>query len=338
MPIGDSSNTGYITPDPISARVSDRGFRMGSIPGGMKSTNSGGGQLYEIPDPFSEVFDGLGIANSHYQQMSTVMYDYSDGSVTVEWQQEGAAIMRATFVHGSPYVFVNVLKGQLVLKSKAVTGPEKGIYHHAENELGIWTDVASNRATYLVVGDGDAQFTDIDSQNIGVISSTGRVTIALMPVAAELPDSAMIDQFAHYAENPIDELLIDYHVDPTSNKVTVQHHYLNQGQPVQTLAGLMPLQWKNTATAMDSQCSIRSARGTLKFSPLSEFAYELPFVGVLPSLPALQGSYDEATLNRLIDDFIAQGRMSGIANGTPIGLEKIMARLPSSLRLPTVMP
>jgi hypothetical protein len=119
MPIGDNSKTGYITPDPISARLSERGFRMGSIPGGIKSVNSGNGQLYEIPDPFSEVFDGLGIANSEYQQMSASLYDYSDDSVTVEWQQEGAAIMRTTFVHGSPYVFVNVLEGQLVLKSKA---------------------------------------------------------------------------------------------------------------------------------------------------------------------------------------------------------------------------
>jgi endoglucanase Acf2 len=308
MPIGDSSKAGYITPDPISARLSDRGFRVGSIPGGMKSLNSGHGQLYEIPDPFSEVFDGLGFVNSQYQQMTASLYDYSDGSVTVEWRQEGAVIMRATFVHGSPYVFIRVLKGQLEIKSKAASGAQKGIYYQAENELGIWTDVASNRATYLIVGDDGTEFTDIDSQSIGVISSTGRVTIALLPVDAELPDSAMIDQFAQYAGNHIDELLIDYQVDRTSNEVTVQHHYLNQGQAVKTLAGLMPLQWKNAATPVNSEYSIRSARGTLKFAPLSEFAYELPFVGVLPSLPALQGSYDEVTLKQFIDDFIGQGQ------------------------------
>jgi endoglucanase Acf2 len=307
MPIGDSARAGYITPDPISARLSERGFRMVSIPAGMDSADNGNGQFYQIPNPLSEVYDGLAIANKDYQQMTASLYDYSDGSVTVEWRQDNAAIMRATFVHGSPYVFVNLLKGQLLLKSKAANGTEKGIYHQSNNELGIWTEVAGNRATFLVIGDGDTQFTDVDSQNIGVTSTTGRITLALLPVTADLPNSAMIDLFAEYAANPIDEVMIDYKVDRTSNEVSVQHQYLNQGQAVQTLAGLMPLQWKNAATPVDSEYRIRSARGTLKFTPLSGFTYRLPFVGVLPTLPALQGSYDAATLKSLIDDFIAQG-------------------------------
>ncbi len=306
MPIGDVSKAGYLTPDPITARVSDRGFRMLSIPGGLAYKN-GNSDIYEVPGPFDEVFDGLAIANTQYQQMDAKLYDYSDGSVTVEWQQGGNAIMRATFVHGSPYVFVDVLRGELLLKSKAPNGPEKDVYYQGDNQLGLWTDVAGNRGTFLVVGDGPTQFIDAESQNTRVQNSSGRVTIALLPTADELPDAAMIDRYAQYALNRVDEVEVSYQVSDTSQAVTVTQQYLNNGQPVQTLAGLLPMAWKNAVTPINAQDQIRSSRGYTKFAPLNSFSYELPFVGVLPTLPAQADSYDVAKLTQLIDDFIAQG-------------------------------
>ncbi|MDX1341006.1 MAG: glycosyl hydrolase [Reinekea sp.] len=306
MPIGDVSKAGYITPDPITARVSNRGFRMLSIPGGLAYKN-GNADIYEVPGPFDEVFDGLAIANSQYSNMDAKLYDYSDGSMTVEWQQNGTAIMRATFVHGSPYVYVDVLRGELVLKSKAQNGPEKNVYHQSGNQLGLWTDVAGNRGTFLVVGEGDTQFIDVESQNTRVQNSSGHVTIALLPTGDALPDAGMINRYAQYALNRIDEVNISYNVSDSTQAVTITQQYLNNGQPVQTMAGLLPMAWKNAVTPVNAQDQIRSARGYTKFAPLSSFSYELPFVGVLPTLPAQPGSYDVAKLTQLIDDFIAQG-------------------------------
>ncbi|GGX65971.1 glycosyl hydrolase [Saccharospirillum salsuginis] len=307
MPIDDVSKAGYITPDPITARISDRGFRMLGIPGGIEYQN-GNSYIYAVPDPFSEVFDGLAIANSQHSQLEASLYDYSDGSVTVEWQDAGTAVMRATFVHGSPYAFVDVLSGDLLLKSKAIEGPEKGIYHQSDNALGVWTDVAGNRNTYLIVGDGPTQFDNTDAQQTRVDNASGRFTIALLPVDEALPDTAMIDQFSAYALNRIDEVRIDYTVDDTTQDVTVQHRYLNQGAPVDTLAGLMPMHWKNAVTPLNSDYHVRSARGVIRFAELSDFQYQLPFVGVLPTLPASDsGSYDPDTLAQLIREFIDQG-------------------------------
>ncbi|MDX3772994.1 glycosyl hydrolase [Chromatiaceae bacterium AAb-1] len=306
MAVNNPDRAGYITPDPITARITERGFRMLGIPAGLRY-QQGNSYIYPIPDPFSEVFDGIAIANSQYSQLQAYLYNYSDGSVTVEWQNNSTAVMRATFVHGSPYTFIDVLQGQLLLKTKAGDGPEKGVYHQQDNRLGLWTDVAGNRNTYLVVGEGPTSYSQVASDHITAANSSGRFTIALLPVSTALPDTGMINDFASYALNRVDQVQIDYSVDSVTQAVSVSHNYRFQGQPVQTLTGLMPLQWKNLTAPVSANYQIRSARGVVKFAPLNQFTYKLPFVGVLPSLPALTGSYDVATLTQLIRDFIAQG-------------------------------
>lgn len=85
MPVGDTSKSGFITPDPMTARVTDRGVRIMGIPAGMNLVNANE-NVYQIPDPFSEVFDGLAVGNTSYSSMDAYLKDHSDGSVTVEWQ------------------------------------------------------------------------------------------------------------------------------------------------------------------------------------------------------------------------------------------------------------
>ena len=101
-------------------------------------------------DPFSEVFDGIGIANDSFDDMQAFASASSDGSVTVEWQAQEQKIMTATFVHGSPYVFVDVFAGDLQLKTLRDDGGEKGIYFQDENSLGLWTSVSGNSNYYLM--------------------------------------------------------------------------------------------------------------------------------------------------------------------------------------------
>ncbi|NVJ60840.1 MAG: glucan 1,3-beta-glucanase [Gammaproteobacteria bacterium] len=310
MPIGDSSRSGYITPDPITARITNRGFRMASIPAGISFKN-GIADTYDVPAPFDEVFDGLAIANSSFSELDAKLYDYSDGSVTVEWQYANQTIMRGTFVHGSPYVYIDVFQGELLLKSKAPTGPEKGIFHQADNQLGIWTDVAGNRGHFLIVGEGTTQFNDIDSQSTRVSNSSGKMTIALIPTDDAVPSSDKINRFAEHATQRVDQVVIDYEIDQSTQNVIVTQRYLNGGQPANTFTGLMPLQWKNVVGDLNSSDNIRSARGFIKFAALNEFKYELPFVGVLPTMPMLEQGYaqnfDQEKLIQLIRDFAALG-------------------------------
>lgn len=154
MQTGNSQDAAYITPDPISARISERGARILSIPAGLQTQDNQ--TIYPVPDPFSEVFDGIAVGNSAYGNMQAFLKDYSDGSVTVQWRSGTTPVMEATFVHGSPFVYFTALAGNLVLRTKAVDGPEKGLFHQGGNALGLWTDVAGVRNHFLAIGEGGA--------------------------------------------------------------------------------------------------------------------------------------------------------------------------------------
>ena len=82
MKVGNSNDAGYITPDPMTARITDRGVRIMGIPGGLRTSATN--TQYNIPAPFDEVFDGLAIGNSIYSNLDAYLKDYSDGSVTVQ--------------------------------------------------------------------------------------------------------------------------------------------------------------------------------------------------------------------------------------------------------------
>jgi endoglucanase Acf2 len=94
--------------------------------------------------------------------------------------------------------------------------------------------------------------------------------------------------------------------------VTVSHSYLDeQGSRIETIAGLHPLHWKHSSQ-LTSDYKIRSARGVIKFAALSNFSYEIPYVGVLPTLPSISNTYDESVLRSLVQDFIDRGESSWI--------------------------
>jgi endo-1,3(4)-beta-glucanase len=305
MTIGDPNDAAYITPDPITARITNRGVRVMGIPSGLSASTNG--FSYSIPDPFGEVLDGIAIGNTNFVNMDAYLKDHSDGSVTVEWQSGGLAVMEATFVHGSPYVFVSAYQGQLVIRTLRADGGEKGIFHDAGDSLGIWTSIAGNHNNYLITGEGSTTFGNIAGNEITVSNATNQLTLTYLPQTAGIPSNAMTSFFEARARNVISAVKIDYTVDRLTNNVTVSHAYLNaQGARTETIAGLHPLHWKNSAQPT-SGYQVRSARGVVKFSQTDSFDYVIPSVGVLPTLPSIDGTFDLAKLEGLVSEFMAQG-------------------------------
>ena len=304
MTVGDPSKAGYITPDPITARITNRGTRILGIPAGLQARDKE--YIYPIPDPFSEVFDGIAVANTDYPNMSASLKDYSDGSVTVQWNSSDTPVMEATFVHGSPYIFFTALEGNLVVRTKAPDGGEKGIFYQQGNSLGVWTSVAGNRNHFLITGHDTTEFTNVNSAEIGVNNSVKRMTVTWLPQLASNPSTPMIESFEAHATTRVDEVFIDYSVDRSNNSVAVSHEYRFQDAPVTTMAGLLPMHWKNSDQAL-SGYKIRSARGVTQFAETSSFSYTIPFVGVLPYFPEGIGEYDPAQLQTLITEFMDQG-------------------------------
>lgn len=305
MTIGDANTAAYITPDPMTARISERGVRVMGIPSGLTTTTDG--FLYPIPDPFSEVFDGIAVGNSLHSNLQGYLKDHSDGSVTVEWQNNDTAVMEATFVHGSPYIYFKVYDGEIVIRSLRDDGSEKGTFYNKDDSLGIWTSVAGNSNNFLITGEGTTTFDNITSNEITINNVTKEFTLTYLPSLNGVPSDTLTSFFAAKARNVVASVAIDYSIDKATNTVTVSHAYKNsQGAAVETIAGMHPLHWKNSAQTT-SAYQIKSARGTIKFSETAQFSYQLPFVGILPTLPSIDGTFDQITLETMITEFIAQG-------------------------------
>lgn len=304
MKVGNTADAAYITPDPMTARITDRGARILSIPGGLRSSATN--TQYSIPDPFSEVFDGIAIGNTAYSNMEAFLKDYSDASVTIQWNSGSTPVMEATFVQGSPYAFFTALQGSLVVRTKAADSGEKGIFYQANNSLGIWTDVAGNRANFLITGHDATTFSNVNTAAIGVSNGTKRLTVTLLPQVAGTPDATMISSFAQYATQRIDKVNINYAVDRNTNKVTINTQYQYAGANVTTMAGLLPMAWKNSSQATTAY-KIRSSRGVTKFAATNGYSYTIPFVGVLPTLPAGIGDYNLTQLKAFVTEFVSQG-------------------------------
>ncbi len=310
MTVGDFNEAAYITPDPIRARISDKGARVNGIPGGFKVI--GNFPRYDGPEPFQEVFEGVAIANSAYADLNAYLKDHSDGSVTVQWKSGDQAVMDATFVHGSPYVYFKAYVGDLLLRTQEADGGAKGTFYSQDNSLGVWTDIAGIRNNFLVVGEGATTFSNSTSSEITISNATKELTLVYLPTLNGVPSDSMSGYFAAKARNVVASVAIDYSVDRSTNTVTVSHDYTDaQGAAVDTIVGMHPLHWKNSSQ-ITSDYKIRSARGVVKFANTSQFDYQLPYVGVLPSLPSINGSFDQATLEGLVTNFVALGASNWI--------------------------
>lgn len=306
MQTGNPDQAAYITPDPIMARVTEKGVRVLSIPGGLGLYTDG--FMYAIPDPFIEVFDGIAVGNSAHADLEAYLKDHSDGSVTVMWKSGSSDVMEATFVHGSPYIYFKAYEGDLVLRTFREDSGEKGTFYNQNNSLGIWTNVAGNLNNFLITGEGSTSYSNISSNEITVTNSSKELTLAYLPATGSGDASSdMISFFEAQARNVVAAVDIDYSVDRNTNTVTVSHAYLDdQGAAIETIAGMHPLHWKNSSQAT-SNYKVRSARGMVKFSQTDAFSYDLPFVGVLPTMPSIDDTYDQGTLESLVTEFIDQG-------------------------------
>src|SRR5690625_5692737 len=130
--VDDGDGLGYITPDPITARVSERGLRVMGIPAGLDAQLHS--YTYPIPEPLKEVYDGIALANSQFSDMNAYVRDHSDGSVTLEWRSGHRPIMAATLVQGSPYIYISVYRGDLVLRTRDADGEHKGVFHQQDRK------------------------------------------------------------------------------------------------------------------------------------------------------------------------------------------------------------
>ena len=315
MQLGDTNGGAHVTADPIRTRVSNAGARIMGLPGGFKLAGGLCANCYPQyvgGDPFGEVFDGIAIANSAYGSMDAYLKDYSDGSATVMWKAGNTDVMEATFIHGSPYVYFKVYDGSPIIKTLRSNSGEKGIFYESGDSLGVWTNVAGNRNNFVITGEGVTTYTNTSSDQIGISNATGEFTVSYIPTISGEPGVSMSDYFVSKARNIVASVDIDYSVNRENNSVTVTHNYFDKnGNAADTIVGMHPMHWK-FSNQQTSNYKIRSARGIIKFAETSSFNYTMPYVGVLPTLPATENTYDQNILEQLVKDFVNAGETSWI--------------------------
>ncbi|MEK9977287.1 MAG: glycosyl hydrolase, partial [Gammaproteobacteria bacterium] len=182
--------------------------------------------------------------------------------------------------------------GSPIIKTFRSDSGEKGIFYESGDSLGVWTNVAGNRNNFIVTGEGVTTYTNTSSDQIGISNATGEFTVSYIPITSGEPGVSMSDYFVNKARNIIASVDISYSVNRGNNTVTVTHNYLDKnGNLADTIVGMHPMHWK-FSNQQTSNYKIRSARGIIKFTETDTFNYSMPFVGVLPTLPAIDNTFD----------------------------------------------
>ena len=294
---------------PLSFAMYPHPLAVRAMPGGLRVAYPGA----NITANKSAIFGFLGgdgpddfvIGHSGAETFAEARVDgFSDWFVSALFEQEGKKL-RATFGHGSPFVFVEIAGGNPTLNfgkeapkvwsgtaADAVLGISvKGRHYGVFAPTGSsWSDLAATKWTADTKG-------------------KGYFTVAVLPEAT--PE--MLALFRRSAHHHVTDSRATWQYDEktaavrTTFTVTTKSR---EGTGDGTLFALYPHQWTNTTAKLASQ-GYNSVRGPMKLAEGSSFTTEMKYPGVLPALPLTAGE-DKAKLNALVADLVAdKGRLVG---------------------------
>jgi endoglucanase Acf2 len=212
----------------------------------------------------------------------------SDWFVTASFASGGASF-KASFGHGSPYVYATYTGGNPTLTFS--TAPTVWAGKAGDAVLGI---TVNNHHYGLFGASGSAWTTDgLTWSNDG----KGKHHLALALLPDNRPETLAL--FTRHAYSHVVDTRVDYQVQggtlsTTYRFVTKAMEGADQG----TLFALYPHQWKYATTALGDH-GYGSVRGTMKLAAGRSFTTAVPIQGVLPMLPG-EGVPDRARLIRYL--------------------------------------
>jgi endoglucanase Acf2 len=201
---------------------------------------------------------------------------FSDWFVTAVFAA-GPAALRASFGHGSPFVFCQVAGGQPTVSFTRAPQIWSGTAQDAV--LGL----TANGHHYGLFGASGSTWSGLDGTNF-VNDAKGKDYFAV----ALLPDNqpATLARFRQYAYSPVTDTRVDYALEGGSVKATYRFTVApREGAERGTIFALYPHQWKYTTDKL-TEMTYGSVRGTMKVGAGASFSTVVPVQGVLPMLPA----------------------------------------------------
>ncbi len=200
---------------------------------------------------------------------------YSDWFVTAAFAS-GQASMRASFGHGSPFVYCSYTNGGAKLTFAQT--PQVWSGNASSPVLGITVDGHH----YGLFGPTGSTWAGLDSKTF-INEAKGKPYFSL----AVLPDNRLetLALFRKYAHAHVTDTRLEYRIDGgtvrSTYKFTLKNH---EGSAVETIFALYPHQWKYATTPL-SEMTYGSVRGTMKVGMGSSFETAVAAQGVLPMFP-----------------------------------------------------
>jgi endoglucanase Acf2 len=210
---------------------------------------------------------------------------YSDWFVTAAWTA-GPASLRASFGHGSPFVYARYAGGNPTVTF--ARAPQVWSGGAREAVLGLTV----NGHHYGLFGATGSTWSGLEGTAFTNLAN-GRTYFSV----ALLPDNRpqTLARFRQYAYAHVTDTRVVY--QPEGGRVRATYQFTTQpweGAETGTLFALYPHQWKY-ATSKLTELTYGSVRGLLKVGEGRSFTTEVPIQGVLPMFPA-QGIPDRERL------------------------------------------
>jgi endoglucanase Acf2 len=200
---------------------------------------------------------------------------YSDWFVSARFGTEAAG-MRASFGHGSPFVFCTYAGGDPVVRFAAKPVVWSGTASSAV--LGVTV----NGHHYALFGPAGSTWTGLDTATFTNHPGAKRYfAVALLPDNS----AATLALFQQFGYNHVTGTRVDWHL--AGGTLIADYRFEvtpMEGSATGTLFTLYPHQWKYT-TAPLTPMTYGSVRGTLKVGTGGGFQTRVPIQGVLPLLP-----------------------------------------------------
>ncbi|MEM9481854.1 MAG: glycosyl hydrolase, partial [Verrucomicrobiota bacterium] len=244
-------------------------------------------------------FDEMGdfvIGNSAVRSFADAsLGDHSDWFVTAHFQERGGSL-RASFGHGSPFVFCRIEAGAPKL---SFSGPPE-MWSGLEGESAV-LGITVNGHHYGIFGASGSTWTLRGDSILEGKTETDYFSVALLPERSK----EALDAFSACAHSHV----IDTEVKPSfgDGRITTDFRFETEkleGEASHTIFSLYPHQWKYSDSKL-TDWKYRSVRGLMKVARGKAFVTSVPVQGTLPVLP-VEGIPDHDRMRKHLEKEVSE--------------------------------
>jgi endoglucanase Acf2 len=219
---------------------------------------------------------------------------FSDWFVNAAFDDGQQHRLVVSYGHGSPFVYALYEAGS----AKITFANPPTIWSGDENDAVLGITVGKSH--YGLFGPSGSTWKGLQGKSFtNLAEGKPYFSLAILPEAT--PET--LKRFQQHAYAHVVDSQVDWKYEQTTGMLTTNYTLKTsafEGENTDTLFALYPHQWRN-APATKSIGSYDSVRGQMKLAAGDSFVTQMPFGGVLPTLPMPQ-SIDLKLLNQYIDD------------------------------------